>query len=186
MPVGSLRGRLLLATPPLTDPNFDRSVVLLLEHSDEGAVGVVLNRPSSTSLAEALPDWHLVAAPPAVVYIGGPVAPEALIGLAQGADTASDAESFTPLLGTTGTVDLGRDPRLSPGLEFVRVFAGYAGWAPGQLEGELGARAWIIADLASEDPFTRDPGELWRVVLIRQGGELAVLGRLYPDDVSHN
>ena len=186
MPVGSLRGRLLLAAPPLVDPNFDRTVIVLLEHNDEGALGVVLNRPSSTLLAEALPEWHATAAPPAVAYIGGPVAPEALIGFARVVTSEPEAETFTPLFGRLGTVDLGRDPATIPGLDKVRVFAGYAGWGPQQLEGELEANAWIVADLDEGDPFDRDPGELWRTVLIRQGGELAILGKLYPDDVSLN
>ncbi len=186
MPVGSLRGRLLLATPPLADPNFDRTVVVLLEHTDEGALGVVLNRPSSTTLAEALPEWHAVAAAPAVAYIGGPVAPEALIGLARVITSEPDPETFTQLFGNLGTVDLGRDAATIIGLETVRVFAGYAGWGPGQLEGELDVNAWIVAELDERDPFDRDPVDLWRTVLIRQGGDLAVLGKLYPDDVSLN
>jgi len=184
--LGSLRGRLLVATPPLTDPNFDRTVVLLLEHNDDGAVGVVVNRPSGTTLADALPDWHPHAAPPAVAFIGGPVATDALIGVARLDGAGPGGELFTPLFLNLGTVDLGGDPLELPGLVSVRVFAGYAGWAPGQLESELEAGAWVSLEAETSDAFVGDPAGLWRAVLARQGGELAVLARLYPDDPSLN
>jgi putative transcriptional regulator len=126
----SVRGRLLVATPDLADPNFSRTVVLMLEHGDEGALGVVLNRPIDLSVAEVLPDWvHLISAP-ACLFVGGPVAPTAVIGLGRG-----DGPVFQPLFDGLGTLDLDLDPAAyAPTMAGLRVFVGYAGWGPGQLE----------------------------------------------------
>src|SRR6187455_2477472 len=101
----STRGRLLIATPELEDANFFRTVVLVLEHNDDGALGVVLNRPTPGDLTEPLPAWSGIAADPAVVFVGGPVQPESAIGLARRVD-AGDADGFAPLFGDVGTVDL--------------------------------------------------------------------------------
>src|SRR4051812_281631 len=126
----SLQGRLLVATPALGDPNFDRTVVLLLEHNLEGALGLVLNRPSDTEVGDPLPDWARVAAAPAVVFVGGPVQPGAAIGLAR--SPVEDAvEGWVPLFDRLGTVDLSRPPdTLDVPVDDVRVFVGYAGWGP--------------------------------------------------------
>src|SRR5207244_13207562 len=122
----SVRGRLLVATPTLYDPNFFRTVVLVLEHGEDGAIGVVLNRPSETGVGETLPDWDGLASDPGVVFVGGPVSPEAAIGLAR-AGTAEHADGWAPLFGRLGTVDLGREPVALPvAVENLRVFAGYA------------------------------------------------------------
>jgi putative transcriptional regulator len=183
-PNGSHRGRLLIATPPLVDPNFDRTVVLLLEHGDEGALGIVLNRPSDTSLSEVLPEWHDHASAPAVVFIGGPVTPEAVIALARGGD--EQTPGWVHVLGDLGTVDVGRDPLdVSGSLESLRVFVGYAGWAPGQLEAELGDGAWFVVDMRADDAFARSPDRLWRDVLRRQRGRIAMFAHC-PHDVSVN
>jgi putative transcriptional regulator len=180
----SLRGRLLVATPPLVDPNFDRSVVLMLEHGDDGALGIVLNRPSETTLDDVLPEWRVFASSPAVVFSGGPVSPEAVIALARAASDAT--EGWVPLIDDLGTVDLGRDPLdLGVPLGDLRVFVGYAGWAPGQLEGELDAHAWFVVNLARDDPFAPSPDRLWRDVLRRQRGETAMFAQ-FPDDASAN
>jgi putative transcriptional regulator len=182
---GTLTGRLLVATPPLVDPNFDRTVVLMLEHGDDGAIGVVLNRPSGTHIDDVLPEWRSLAAPPPSVFVGGPVSPEAVIalGLAPG---HRPAEGFAPILGDLGTVDVARDPLdLEVPLDQLRVFAGYAGWAPGQLEDELDQNAWFVVDLRREDPFAPDPEQLWRSVLRRQRGEIAFFAH-YPEDVTTN
>lgn len=180
----SLKGRLLVATPPLGDP-FDRSVVLVLEHTAEGALGVVLNRPTDLVVTAAFPDWSTFAAPPAVIFRGGPVAPSALICLAEvWADL--DADAWSPLLGRIGTLDLTRDPNeVYPQVEHLRVFAGYSGWEAGQLESEIDAGAWYVLDAAPEDPLSTDPDELWRTVLRRQGGRFAIIAN-HPPNLSAN
>jgi putative transcriptional regulator len=178
----SLRGRLLVAAPPLVDPNFDRTVVLMLEHGEEGALGIVLNRPSETPLDDVLPEWRTLASDPPYVFVGGPVSPDSVIALARG----GPMESFIPVLGDLGTIDLGRDPLdLGAPLDALRVFVGYAGWGPEQLEGELDADAWFVADLEHDDPFATDPVALWRRVLRRQRGRIAMFAN-YPADAGTN
>ncbi len=184
----SCRGRLLVATPELLDPNFARTVVLMLEHSEDGALGVVLNRPTDTSLAASLPRWHERAAPPGVVFVGGPVQPEAAIGLARRDAAATDADTlgFAPLFDDLGTVDLEQSPDdLVPTVEAVRVFAGYSGWGPGQLDDELAASGWYVCDAFPGDPWTAQPDGLWRAVLRRQPGPLRLVAG-FPDDPSLN
>ena len=168
------KGRLLVATPTLLDPNFFRTVVLMLEHSDEGAVGVILNRPSELEIAETLPAWLAVAAEPAMVFVGGPVSPESAIGLARGhGDAATDV--WAPVVNGLGTVDLALAPdELPVDVTRLRVFAGYAGWMAGQLEAELAADGWIVLDAEADDAFAAEPAELWKAVLRRQGGTLAL------------
>jgi putative transcriptional regulator len=146
-----LKGRLLVATPNLGDPNFERTVVLVLEHGDEGALGVVLNRPSGLDLAEPLPEWARAAADPPVVFIGGPVAPSAAVCLARVTRAGgAGAVGWEPVLGPVGTLDLDSDPdEAIPSLQEIRVFAGYAGWGPGQLEGEIAAGGWFVVDAES-------------------------------------
>jgi putative transcriptional regulator len=180
----TLRGRLLVATPPLVDPNFDRAVVLMLEHGDDGALGIILNRPSAIALDDVLPEWQVFAAAPAVVFTGGPVSPDAVIALGRAGPDAIDG--WVPIIDDLGTVDLGRDPLdLGVPLDDLRVFVGYAGWAPGQLEGELEANAWFVVDLRRDDPFFPTPERLWREVLKRQRGHPAMFAQ-YPDDVTAN
>lgn len=170
----SLRGRLLVATPTLYDPNFFRAVVLVLEHGEDGAIGVVLNRPSDTPVGETLPDWDPVASGPGVVFVGGPVSPDAAIGLAR-SDTPEGADGWAPLFGHLGTVDLGRAPVALPVVvQNLRVFAGYAGWSGGQLDGEVDSGGWFVLDPAADDVFTSAPRALWASVLRRQGGRLAM------------
>ncbi|MCX7621920.1 MAG: YqgE/AlgH family protein [Acidimicrobiales bacterium] len=187
----SLAGRLLVAVPGrLDDPNFRRTVVLMLEHGEEGGLGVVLNRPSNTPVDEPFPGWDEPASPPRVIFAGGPVQPNMIIALARTRDGAELGESWQLVLEQSGsrigTVDLRRHPvDVAPALECVRVFAGYAGWAPGQLEEELRLGAWWVVDPLPWDPFCTDPARLWREVLRRQGGELAIFA-LCPDDPSMN
>lgn len=194
----SLKGRLLVATPDLGDPNFDRAVVFMLEHTEEGAVGLILNRPSDTALDEAGADWEGwdgLAADPAVVYVGGPVSPTAVICLARRADGAAPGaeasaaeegeeppEGFQPILGDVGVADLTREPDF---VSSVRVFAGYSGWGSGQLEGEISAGAWFVVEADPADPLTADPDELWRAVLRRQNGRLALFATC-PEDPTLN
>jgi putative transcriptional regulator len=184
-PTGSLRGHLLVATPPLVDPNFDRSVVLMLEHGEDGALGIVLNRPSETNLDDVLPEWHAYASAPAVVFAGGPVAPDAVIALARGTLDPDEA-GLVPIIDDLGTVDLGRDPDdLTGTLDYLRVFVGYAGWAPGQLESELERNAWFVVDLLRDDPFVTAPSRMWHDVLRRQRGPVAMFAH-FPDDATAN
>jgi putative transcriptional regulator len=171
--VACLRGQLLVATPGLLDRNFARTVVLILEHTDEGAIGVVLNRPSDHALALSLPDWHPFAAEPSVVFVGGPVAEDTAIclGRTRGSDDIS-------------VVDANRDPDdLRP--ERVRFFAGYAGWDRSQLEDEIAEGSWIILDAEPGDALADEPEDLWATVLRRQGGVLALLANA-PIDISSN
>jgi putative transcriptional regulator len=180
----SLRGHLLVATPPLVDPNFDRTVVLILEHGETGALGLVLNRPAETELVDVLPEWRVLASAPPVVFVGGPVSPDAVIALARGQE--GEVDGWVHILADIGTVDLARDPLdLGAPLEALRVFVGYAGWAPGQLEAELEQGAWFVARLEREDPFVNTPEQLWRDVLRRQAGRLAMFAN-FPEDPSIN
>ena len=167
-------GRLLVATPPLVDPNFDRSVVLLLEHGGLGSLGVVLNRPSGLDVPDSLRRWSDVLAAPAKLFTGGPVEPDGVIGLAQ-----IDG-------GRLVTVDLTEDPG-SVGLppRSLRLFRGYAGWGSDQLVGELAEGAWIVLPAVPDDAFSDDPAGLWRRVLGRQGGRVGWLAH-FPDDVQSN
>jgi len=180
----SLKGKLLVANPALLDPNFDRTVVLVLEHHDEGAVGVILNRPSETAVEEVLPTWASVAAEPAVVFVGGPVAPGSAIGLGCGPRPSGDGEGFTVVLGAVGVLDLSLGPDELE-VDDVRVFSGYAGWSPGQLEGEIEAGGWFVVDALPGDASASDAVDLWRSVLRRQGGDLALVAT-FPADPSLN
>jgi len=184
--VDSLRGRLLVAAPPLVDPNFDRTVVLMLEHGDEGALGIVLNRPSETPLEDVLPEWRALATDPTQVFVGGPVSPDSVIALVRGGPLGTTIESFVPIFEDLGTIDLALDPLdLGAELDGLRVFVGYAGWGAGQLEGELDADAWFVTDLERNDPFSAEPEDLWRTVLRRQRGRLAMFAN-YPADAGTN
>jgi putative transcriptional regulator len=182
-------GRLIVANPLLPDPNFDRTVVMLLAYGEEGALGVVLNRPSDTTLAAPLPRWEPLAASPAVVFVGGPVQHQAVIclGRALGHPAAAvPPQGWSAVLPDVGTIDLDLNPdELQASLSQVRVFAGYAGWTAGQLEAEIGAGAWWILDALPEDAFCDEPEELWKRVLRRQGGSLALVAS-YPDDPMFN
>jgi putative transcriptional regulator len=178
------RGMLLLATPPLDDPNFDRSVVYMMEHSAEGAVGVVLNHPTDESFVEGLERWLDLSVHPAVVFNGGPVQADALIAIAELLGPREDA--WSPILDDLGSVDLGRDPvDVADEVGRVRLFRGYAGWAAGQLDTEIAAGAWMVFDALRDDVFHDDPEDLWRLVLRRQRGRVAWLANA-PDDLSMN
>ena len=196
----SLAGALLVAAPTLDDPNFARSVVLLLDHDDEGALGVVLNRPSDVATLDAvplpgMPGWADVLSEPAVVHVGGPVTPDAVVCLGRirrhgtggpGSDAAHTLPGWTPLAGVIGAVDLENEPfDLLDALDGLRVFAGYAGWGPGQLEHELRLGGWLVLPAEPDDAFTNSPETLWSRVLRRQGGELALLHTM-PADPTNN
>ena len=202
----SLAGALLVASPTLDDPNFVRTVVLLLDHHDDGAVGVVLNRPSEVATRDALtlppelpwvPAWADAASEPAVVHVGGPVTPQVVVCLGRvrswaahpSRPTVAAPAGWTPLTGVVGAVDLDREPADLLGtvlaLDALRVFAGYAGWGPGQLEHELRLGGWLVLKAEPDDAFTAKPETLWSRVLRRQGGELALLHTM-PADPTQN
>ncbi len=169
-------GSLLVATPALLDPNFYRTVVLLLQHEEDGCVGVVLNRPTSEAVADHLPEWdHLVSEPKTVNY-GGPVDPEIAIGL-------SLASVGMPT-GVPGLrlVDLTTPPGDTH--QPVRIYSGYSGWDSDQLEAEIAMGSWYVVQASPDDPFDTDEGQ-WRRVLRRQPGFLSVVST-FPDDASLN
>lgn len=177
-----------MATPVLDDPHFDRVVVFVVEHHPEGALGVILNRPSPESLsAPPLDAWVGVQTSPPQIFEGGPVEPDALIALAR-TDNAVDAddEYLAPLTATIASADLAADPVLVAGsINGMRVFRGYASWAPGQLEAEIESGSWIVLDSEPSDVFSPEPDDLWRTVLRRQPGRLSWLAQA-PDDLSAN
>jgi putative transcriptional regulator len=172
-------GDLLVATPSLLDPNFERTVVLLLDIDDDGALGVVLNRPSTVAVAEILPDWSQLTGTPDVLFRGGPVSPDA--ALAVGASMTfgmgtTDIEplGFRRLYDDVGIVDLETPPELAgPMLAHLRIFAGYAGWGREQLREEIRTGSWYVLPSTAGDLFGTDPLGLWQRVLRRQPGELA-------------
>lgn len=189
----SRAGQLLAATPMLEDANFRRTIVLIVEDDpEEGTLGVVLNRPSEVPVSEVLERWTDLVTMPPVVFRGGPVAPDSALALAvlavpAGPSGPAEPVGFRSLAGSRlmsrlGLVDLGAPPELlAGGIASMRVFAGYAGWGPGQLETEIAAGAWLPLDALPEDPFAPDPGRLYPAVLRRQGGDTALLST-YPDD----
>ncbi|MBN1174745.1 MAG: YqgE/AlgH family protein [Micromonosporaceae bacterium] len=182
----SLAGRLLVATPALRDPNFERTVVLVVAHEEGGALGVVLNRATEVPVAEVLGGWGSLAGDPPVVFEGGPVTPEAAICLARARPGVTGLAGFTQISGAIGTVDLSKSPEtLRSGVIAVRVFAGYAGWSPGQLEDEVATRSWFVFDALPGDAFASRPDDLWPMVLRRQGGLLAAVAH-FPSDPNLN
>jgi len=183
-PLGKTRGRLLVATPPLADPNFDRTVVYMLEHTGDGAVGVVLNRPLHEPIPDQLQPWAGLLSEPATLHQGGPVDESALIALAQLTGPIEGAWSM--IANGMGSIDLLLDPdEVATNVTALRVFQGYSGWASQQLDDELEAGAWMVLDTEANDVFSPNPEGLWRDVLRRQGGRVAWLANA-PDDLSAN
>lgn len=181
----TLTGRLLVAAPHLLDPNFVRTVVLICRHDEDGALGLVLNRPTDIPVGEHLPGWTEALAPPEVVFVGGPVQPEMAVGLARRSPGSLPA-GWTEVGGDIGLVDLGETPGDAVGhLDVLRVFAGYAGWSAGQLDFEAASEDWFVVDTADDDLFSGEAAGLWRGVLRRQPGQLALYAD-FPLDPSGN
>jgi putative transcriptional regulator len=180
----SLRGKLLLASPTLLDPNFVRTVVLIAEHTEEGAMGLVLNRPAASTVAEAVPDLGWLTGDDELVYVGGPVAETAVIVLAEFARPEMAGALVEPDLGFIGT-DADDPEALEGAIRRARVFAGHAGWGPGQLESELEEEAWIVEPPRREEVFADDAQGLWAAVLRRKGRRYALLATM-PLDPSLN
>jgi putative transcriptional regulator len=172
----STRGQLLIAAPSLFD-YFRRTVILVLEHTEDGAMGVVLNRASETLVSEAVPALAELPGGDELVRLGGPVSPQSVVALG---DFERPEEAGTQVIGTLGTLDPEAD---NESLRRLRVYAGYAGWAAGQLDGELEAEAWIVTDVAVDDPFA--DGDLWAEALARKGGKYRLLATM-PADPSLN
>ncbi len=186
-------GRLLVANPRLADSNFERTVVMLVAYGEDGALGLILNRPSDMAVSSPLPQWAHIAAEPAVMFLGGPVSHQAVICLARAVPTGGGAPKgdgagggWKELDGDLGTLDLDSDPGAVSGrLGAIRLFAGYAGWAAGQLEAEMEAGAWWVLDADPDDPFTAAPENLWKRVLLRQAEPLRLVA-FYPDNPAWN
>jgi putative transcriptional regulator len=187
MEAESLSGRLLVATPLLGDPNFRRTVILIVEDEpEEGTLGVVLNRPTEVQVGQVLESWTDLVTGPTVVFKGGPVSPNSALALAlaRGGDEPLGWRSLdgSSMMCRIGLVDLEAPPELlAGGITSLRVFAGYAGWGPGQLRAEIGEGAWYVLAGEPTDAFLAEPERLWPEVLRRQGGEFAFVAT-YPDD----
>jgi putative transcriptional regulator len=178
----SVRGKLLVAGPKLFDPNFRRTVVLVGEHNEEGALGVVLNRQSPLQVEDAVPPLAGFTGGDARMFFGGPVQPEAAVVLAEFEHPELAGLLVFDSIGfLMGDVEQG----VAEGVRRARVFAGYAGWGPGQLEVELEDSSWLVEPALADDLFTDDPDRLWTTVVRRKGKEFAVLS-LMPFDPSLN
>lgn len=187
-----LTGSLLVATPLLSDPNFGRTVVLVVEHAPSGTLGVVLNRPTQVRVADVLEPWGELTTGPQVMFQGGPVALDSALAVGGVLGQPDDDEPLgwrrisEERVAGLGLVDLDAPPQVLAGeLGSLRIFAGYAGWGAGQLEGEIDEGSWYVVEAEPGDPFTSDPERLWREVLRRQGGELSLVAT-FPEDPTQN
>lgn len=179
----SLKGKLLLASPTLEDPNFARTVVLVAEHTDEGAMGLVLNRPAELTVGESAPELEELVEADEPVYVGGPVQPTAVIVLAAFTDPGAAGLLISDDVGfLSAQLDLA-DSRAAT--QRTRIFAGHAGWGPGQLDEELEREDWIVETPRPDELFSSDPEGLWSQVLTRKGGTFALVARM-PLDPSVN
>jgi len=179
-----------VAAPALGDPSFARAVVLVLDHDEDGALGVIINRPTPVDVAQVLPGWHSFATSPGVLFQGGPVALDSALGLAAvpAASTGPDDEppGWRRVNDRLGLVDLDTPPEnIAAEMADLRIFAGYAGWGAGQLEAELAEVSWYVVAADPSDAFSSEPEGLWRKILRRQPGELAFVSTC-PDDPSMN
>jgi putative transcriptional regulator len=180
-------GNLLVAMPALSDPTFAGTVVYVLDHSDNGTLGVVLGRPSQVDIRDVLPGWCDLAVEPKVFHVGGPCETDTALCLAVGpAAVPTEDSGLRRVAGDVYLVDLDGAPDALPELTGVRVFAGYAGWSPGQLAGEIAEGAWACVPGRADDVLSALAGpDLWRAVMGRQVGRLAVLSTA-PADPTEN
>lgn len=179
----STAGRLLVATPLLTDPNFERTVIFVCFHDANGAFGLVLNRPVGAPAADLLPEWEESITAPGELQYGGPVERSSFLGLGYIPGPHEDGlEWWTPIARGVGLVNLAADvEEAADSLEALRIYHGYAGWGGGQLDAEIGEDSWFVVDVDPGDPFTERPERLWNDVLARQRGALSIYGT-YPLD----
>ncbi|AEA28758.1 YqgE/AlgH family protein [Pseudonocardia benzenivorans] len=181
-------GTLLVASPALSDPNFRRTVVFVVEHRDDGSLGVVLNRPSEADVRDVLPAWEALSSQPRSVFVGGPVDARTALCLAalRTGVATSGLDGVVAVRAPVALVDLDSDPAaLAPKLRGLRVFAGYSGWGPGQLAGEIERGDWIVVPALPDDVITERHADLWGRVLRRQGTPLALLAT-FPAEVGLN
>ena len=178
----TLQGQLLIASPGLLDPNFKRTVILITEHSEEGAAGLVLNRPTESEVSELVPALEPLVDDGEPVWMGGPVQPNGVLVLGEFVDPGDAA---VPLFGSLGFPSLDEPEDVVPLTTRRRIFAGYAGWGSGQLEDELAREDWILEEASNDDAFTDTPHELWADVLRRKGGIYELVARM-PEDPSVN
>src|SRR3954467_13818970 len=184
-PMESLRGQLLIASPKIVDANFRRVVVYMAEHNDDGAMGLVLNRPAETTVSEAVPDLEWLAGDgDAGVWVGGPVSPSSVLAPAGCGGRAGAAVIVEDDLGFVPAEIEDRDV-FAAGVRRTRIFAGHSGWGPGQLEAELEEDSWIVEPARRTDVFTARPDALWSQVLRRKGSEYVLLATM-PMDPSLN
>lgn len=178
-------GTLLVAAPTMSDPNFARTIVLLLDAGNEGALGVVLNRPTDLEVADVLEPWAPVVSGPDVLFSGGPVETDSALAVANIPDD-DEPVGWRRVFASTGLVDLDVPVELlASAVSSLRIFAGYSGWSAGQLEDEIAEGAWYVVPAEESDAFGADPGGLWATVLRRQGGQLAMLATM-PSEPTMN
>jgi putative transcriptional regulator len=175
-----LKGKLLVASPSIVDPNFSRTVVLVTEHTGEGAMGLVLNRPAEPTVGDVVPDLDWIADPQDHVHVGGPVAATSVIVLAEFDEPERAALLIEGDLGFV-PAEVADPDALAASLRRRRIFAGHAGWSEGQLEAELEEDSWIVGDAQRDDVFAEEPLDLWSAVLRRMGREYALLSTMPPD-----
>ena len=179
-----LRGQLLLDSGQLSGSFFQRTVVLVCQHDAEGAFGLVLNRDSGNKLGEMVVADLPETLKDEELYLGGPVQLSALSYL--------HSDSFLPEANVIPNLDLGHSldslveigESFSPGKK-VKLFAGYAGWSPGQLEEEMKRKAWLVHPATVDLVFDTEPEDLWQSVLRQKGGKYRLLAQM-PEDVSLN
>lgn len=185
MTASTLTGSLLVATPILDEPPFRRAVILLLDHDQDGALGVVVNRAADLEVERVLADWSGTVSEPGVLFMGGPVGTDSALAVAEVIDS-TDPPGWRECFGRIGLVDLDVPPALLVGaIQRMRIFAGYAGWGSGQLEAEIAEGAWYVVPSLPDDVFSLEPEGLWRRVLRRQRDQMAYLAT-YPDDPTQN
>jgi putative transcriptional regulator len=179
--VESLRGKLLIAGAGLFDPNFRRAILLIAHHDEEGAMGVILNRPADVTVGETAPELAALVGPTERVFLGGPVQPQAAVVLAEFDDPTRAGVIAFDSIGFLA----GEDPATVAGIHRGRVFVGHAGWGPGQLEEEMEVDSWLTEPARPEDVFTPDPEGMWARVLRRKGRDFEILATM-PFDPSTN
>jgi len=179
----SLAGKLLVANPLMGDPNFARSVVLIVEDNEDGSMGLILNRASEEPVEGYLPMWADTVVQPDVIFVGGPVMTDVAIGV--GAGPAIPADNWSPVVGDVSLIDVAFGPDHWGGMNGARIFAGYSGWVPGQLLAELSIQSWIICGAQPGDILDPEPESLWNRVLARQPGRLSLYAS-FPEDLSTN
>jgi putative transcriptional regulator len=171
---GSANGVFLVASPGQSDPNFRRSVVLVTQMTGGGSVGFIINRPGPRSLAQILPDNKLMRRFSEPIYLGGPVEADGLFAVFRAGENPPGA------LRVLGEVSFAMDPAVLEQLLYtppsqVRLFNGYAGWAPGQLARELTRGGWLVLNADADTVFRKNTDTLWQELLVRARALTATL-----------